>query len=55
MAQDTHSLTMDEKISFIWTKAYADAVGAGEANPDAYARTKVNEFRKLAHRVQWGK
>lgn len=42
-------MSFAEKLSFIWDKAYTDALGAGLADPFAYADSKVQAFkRKLA-------
>ena len=34
-------MTLTEKAELIWDKAYADALGAGHADPFAYADAKV--------------
>ena len=34
-------MTFTEKAEFIWNKAYNDALGAGEADPFAYADAKA--------------
>jgi hypothetical protein len=39
-------MTLAEKVSFIWDKAYTDALGAGLSDPFAYADRKADEFRR---------
>ncbi|NVO13868.1 MAG: hypothetical protein HXX10_07515 [Rhodoplanes sp.] len=35
------AMSISKKIEFLWNKALEDAMGAGEADPFAYASSKV--------------
>lgn len=37
-------MTIAEKIEYLWSQAYTDALGAGHPEPDAYANRKADEF-----------
>ena len=45
-------MTITQKIEFIWDKAYTDALGAGLADPFAYADAKTAPYRATLARVE---
>jgi hypothetical protein len=45
-------MTITQKIEYLWNKAYTDALGAGEADPYAYADAKVAYLVARLHRVE---
>lgn len=45
-------MTISDRISFLWDKAYTDALGAGHADPFEYADKAVAQLSAHLRRVE---